>query len=152
MREAKGEIPDRYRGMLGHLVVATVVSTEGEEVVVDLDDVRGVLPLREQVPGEHLRAGERIMAYVIDINGRGDGAVVGSRSHKGVVEKLLEMEVPEIYGGIVRIEASAREPGVHSKIAVSAVAPDVDPVQACLGTNAARLKAVIHELCGEKID
>jgi N utilization substance protein A len=93
------------------------------------------------------------MAHVVGNDGASTGAsLVVSRAHKGLLEKLFEMEVPEIYDKIVRIEASARDPGVRAKIAVSAPDSDVDPVQACMGARSSRLQAVVKELRGENVD
>ena len=112
-----------------------------------------MLPLREQVPRETYRAGDRIVAFVVDIDKTARGPqIILSRTHKGLLEKLFEMEVPEIYEKIVRIEASAREPGARSKIAVSSRDRDVDPVGACVGMKGSRVQAVVQELRGEKID
>src|SRR5262249_34096535 len=99
------------------------------------------------------RAGDRITAYVLDVekNARGPQIVL-SRTHKGLLEKLFEQEVPEIYEKIVRIESSAREPGARAKIAVSSRDRDVDPVGACVGMKGSRVQAVVQELRGEKID
>jgi N utilization substance protein A len=105
------------------------------------------------VQRESYRAGDRIVAYVVDIDKGARGPqIVLSRTHKGLLEKLFEMEVPEIYEKIVRIEASAREPGARSKIAVSSRDRDVDPVGACVGMKGSRVQAVVQELRGEKID
>jgi N utilization substance protein A len=120
---------------------------------VDLSGAEAVLPVREQVPRESFRAGDRIVAYVVDIDKSARGPqIIISRGHKGLLEKLFEMEVPEIYDKIVRVEASAREPGARSKIAVSSRDRDVDPVGACVGMKGSRVQAVVQELRGEKID
>jgi len=112
-----------------------------------------VLPMREQVPRESYRVGDSIKAYCLDIdrNARGPQVIL-SRTHKGLLEKLFEQEVPEIYEKIVRIESSAREPGARAKIAVSSRDRDVDPVGACVGMKGSRVQAVVQELRGEKID
>jgi N utilization substance protein A len=105
------------------------------------------------VPRESYRAGDRIVAFVVDIDKGARGPqIIMSRAHRGLLEKLFEMEVPEIYDKIVRIEASAREPGARSKIAVSSRDRDVDPVGACVGMKGSRVQAVVQELRGEKID
>src|SRR6185369_1445373 len=112
-----------------------------------------VLPVRDQVPRESFRAGDRIVAFVVDIDKTARGPqIILSRTHKGLLEKLFEMEVPEIYEKIVRVEASAREAGARSKIAVSSRDRDVDPVGACVGMKGSRVQAVVQELRGEKID
>src|SRR5207237_839945 len=96
---------------------------------------------------------DRIVAFVVDIDKTARGPqIILSRTHKGLLEKLFEMEVPEIYEKIVRIEASAREAGARSKIAVSSRDRDVDPVGACVGMKGSRVQAVVQELRGEKID
>ena len=111
------------------------------------------MPRREQVPTETYRPGDRIQAYVLDITrATRQPQVVLSRTHPGLLMKLFEMEVPEIYEGIVRIEACAREPGHRAKIAVSSTDPDVDPVGACVGLKGSRVQAVVAELRGEAID
>jgi N utilization substance protein A len=109
--------------------------------------------MREQVPRESYRVGDTIKAYCLDIdrNARGPQVIL-SRTHKGLLEKLFEQEVPEIYEKIVRIESSAREPGARAKIAVSSRDRDVDPVGACVGMKGSRVQAVVQELRGEKID
>src|SRR5204862_5665384 len=108
---------------------------------------------RDQVPRESYRAGDRIVAFVVHIDKTARGPqIILSRTHKGLLEKLFEMEVPEIYEKIVRIEASAREAGARSKIAVSSRDRDVDPVGACVGMKGSRVQAVVQELRGEKID
>ncbi len=111
------------------------------------------LPRREQVLTETYRQGDRIQAYVLDIaRASRSSQVVLSRTHPGLLMKLFELEVPEIYEGIVRIEACAREPGHRAKIAVSSVDPQVDPVGACVGLKGSRVQAVVQELRGEAID
>jgi N utilization substance protein A len=105
------------------------------------------------VVSETYRQGDRIQAYVLDITRAAKSSqVVLSRSHPGLLMKLFELEVPEIYEGIVRIEACAREPGFRAKIAVSSTDPDVDPVGACVGLKGSRVQAVVQELRGEAID
>jgi N utilization substance protein A len=109
--------------------------------------------VREQVQRESYRAGDRIVAFVVDIDKSARGPqIIISRAHKGLLEKLFEMEVPEIYDKIVRVEASAREAGARSKIAVFSRDRDVDPVGACVGMKGSRVQAVVQELRGEKID
>ena len=111
------------------------------------------LPQRHQTPRETYRPGDRIVAYLLDIDREARGPqIILSRTDTGLLVKLFEMEVPEIYEGIVRIVAAAREPGARSKIAVSSRDPDVDPVGACVGMKGSRVQAVVQELRGEKID
>ena len=111
------------------------------------------MPSREQTPRETYRPGDRIVAYVKDIDREARGPmVILSRADPHLVEKLFEAEVPEIYEGIVRIVGVAREPGSRSKIAVTTRDSDVDPVGACVGIKGSRVQAVVQELRGEKID
>jgi transcription termination/antitermination protein NusA len=156
VREAEREnLFDAYKDKKGELMTGTVRRFERGAIIVEVDNGRAeaVLPVREQVPRESLRPGDRIVAYVKDVDKSARGPqIILSRTHRGLVEKLFEHEVPEIYEGIVRIEACAREPGARSKIAVSSRDRDVDPVGACVGMRGSRVQAVVQELRGEKID
>jgi N utilization substance protein A len=154
VREAEREnVFNQYKDRKGELISGIVRRFERGNIIVDLGGAEAVLPVREQVQRESYRAGDRIVAYVVDIDKGARGPqIVLSRTHKGLLEKLFEMEVPEIYEKIVRIEASAREPGARSKIAVSSRDRDVDPVGACVGMKGSRVQAVVQELRGEKID
>jgi N utilization substance protein A len=154
VREAERDnVYNEYKDRKGELITGIVRRFERGSIVVDLGRAEAVLPVREQVPRESYRAGDNIKAYVVDIdrNARGPQIIL-SRTHKGLLEKLFEQEVPEIYEGIVRIESSAREPGARAKIAVSSRDRDVDPVGACVGMKGSRVQAVVQELRGEKID
>ncbi len=154
VREAEREnVFNQYKGKKGELVSGIVRRFERGSIVVDMSGAEAVLTVRDQVPRESYRAGDRIVAYLVDIDKAARGPqIILSRTHKGLLEKLFEMEVPEIYEKIVRIEASAREPGARSKIAVSSRDRDVDPVGACVGMKGSRVQAVVQELRGEKID
>ena len=156
VREAEREnVYDQYKEKKGELMTGIVRRFERGSIIVEVDNGRAeaILPVREQVPRESLRPGDRIVAYVKDVDKSARGPqIVLSRTHRGLVEKLFEHEVPEIYEGIVRIEACAREPGARSKIAVSSRDRDVDPVGACVGMRGSRVQAVVQELRGEKID
>ena len=156
VREAEREnMFDAYKDKKGELMTGIVRRFERGSIVVEVDNgkAEALLPAREQVPRESLRPGDRIVAYVKDVDKSARGPqIILSRTHRGLVEKLFEHEVPEIYEGIVRIEACAREPGARSKIAVSSRDRDVDPVGACVGIRGSRVQAVVQELRGEKID
>jgi N utilization substance protein A len=154
VREAEREnVFNQYRDKKGELISGIVRRFERGNIIVDLGGAEAILPVREQVPRESYRAGDRIVAFVVDIDKGARGPqIIISRGHKGLLEKLFEMEVPEIYDKIVRIEASAREAGARSKIAVSSRDRDVDPVGACVGMKGSRVQAVVQELRGEKID
>ncbi len=154
VREAERDnVYNEYKDRKGELISGIVRRFERGSVVVDLGRAEAVLPVREQVPRESYRAGDSIKAYVLDIdrNARGPQIIL-LRTHKGLLEKLFEQEVPEIFEKIVRIESSAREPGARAKIAASSRDRDVDPVGACVGMKGSRVQAVVQELRGEKID
>lgn len=154
VREAERDnVYNEYKDRKGELITGIVRRFERGNLVVDLGRAEAILPVREQVPRESYRAGDSIKAYVVDIDRAARGPqIILSRTHKGLLEKLFEMEVPEIYEKIVRIESSAREPGARAKIAVSSRDRDVDPVGACVGMKGSRVQAVVQELRGEKID
>ncbi len=154
VRDAEREMTfQEFRDRKGELITGIVRRFEKGNIVVDLGRAEAILPRREQVPTETYRQGDRIQAYVLDITRASKSPqVVLSRSHPGLLMKLFELEVPEIYEGIVRIEACAREPGFRAKIAVSSTDSDVDPVGACVGLKGSRVQAVVQELRGEAID
>jgi N utilization substance protein A len=152
--EERDLIFNEFKDRKGELIKGVVRRFEkGNNLIVDLGRTEGVLPFREQTPRETYRPGDRVVAYVKDIDREARGPqVILSRNDPKLVEKLFEAEVPEIYEGIVRIVACAREPGARSKIAVTSRDADVDPVGACVGMKGARVQAVVQELRGEKID
>ncbi len=155
VRDAERDlIYDEFKDKRGELIRGIIRRFEkGHNVIVDLNKTEGILPYREQTPRETYRPGDRIVAYVKDIDREARGAmVILSRSAPQLVEKLFESEVPEIYEGIVRIVSVAREAGSRSKIAVATRDGDVDPVGACVGIKGSRVQAVVQELRGEKID
>lgn len=154
IRDAEREMTfNEFKDRKGELITGIVRRFEKGNIVVDLGRAESVLPKREQVPTETYRQGDRIQAYVLDITRASKSPqVVLSRTHPGLLMKLFELEVPEIYEGIVRIEACAREPGHRAKIAVSSQDRDVDPVGACVGLKGSRVQAVVQELRGEAID
>ncbi|MCB9555954.1 MAG: transcription termination/antitermination protein NusA [Deltaproteobacteria bacterium] len=154
VREAEREIVfNEYKDRKGELINGVVRRFERGNIIVDLGRAEAILPVREQVPRESYRVGDRVVSYVVDIDRAARGPqIVLSRTHKGLLIKLFENEVPEIYEGIVRIESAAREPGARAKIAVSSRDVDVDPVGACVGMKGSRVQAVVQELRGEKID
>jgi len=154
VRDSEREkVYDAYKGRVGELITGIVRRFEKGALIVDLGKTEGLIPSREQVHSEGYRQGDRIQGYVLEVarNARGPQVVL-SRTHPGMLVKLFELEVPEIYEGIVTIEAAVREPGQRAKIAVSSRDPDVDPVGACVGMKGSRVQAVVAELKGEKID
>jgi N utilization substance protein A len=144
---------NEYKDRKGELITGIVRRFERGNVIVDLGRAEAVLPVREQVPRESYRAGDRIQAYVMDVLRESKGPqIILSRASVELLRKLFEQEVPEIAEGVVVIEAAAREPGGRAKIAVSSRDSDVDPVGACVGMKGSRVQAVVQELRGEKID
>ncbi len=154
IRDAERELTfDEFKDRKGELITGIVRRFEKGNIIVDLNRAEAILPRREQVPSETYRPGDRIQAFVLDITrATRQPQVVLSRTHPGLIEKLFEMYVPEIYEGVVRIEACAREPGQRAKIAVSSLDSDVDPVGACVGLKGSRVQSVVGELRGEAID
>jgi N utilization substance protein A len=153
-RDAEREnVFNEYKDRKSEIVTGIARRFERGNIVVDLGRAEAVLPVREQVPRETYRAGDRVQAYVLDVLRESKGPqIVLSRASVNLLTKLFEMEVPEIAEGIVVIEAAAREPGGRAKIAVSSRDSDVDPVGACVGMKGSRVQAVVQELRGEKID
>ncbi|HVP60844.1 MAG TPA: transcription termination factor NusA [Myxococcaceae bacterium] len=153
-RDAEREnVFNEYKDRRNEIVTGIARRFERGNIIVDLGRAEAVLPVREQVPRETYRAGDRVQAYVLDVLRESKGPqIILSRASVNLLTKLFEMEVPEIAEGIVVIEAAAREPGGRAKIAVSSRDPDVDPVGACVGMKGSRVQAVVQELRGEKID
>ena len=155
VRDAERDlIFNEFKDRRGEVITGIVRRFErGNNIIVDLGRSEAILPSREQTPRETYRPGDRIVALLkgIDREARGPQIIL-SRTDVTLLVKLFEMEVPEIYEGIVRIVAAAREPGARSKIAVSSRDNDVDPVGACVGMKGSRVQAVVQELRGEKID
>ncbi len=156
VRDAERDrIHDEYKDRKGEVITGVVRRFErGNNIIVDLGrNVEAVLGPKEQTPRENYRPGDRIVALLKDIDREARGPqLMLSRTHVDLLVKLFEMEVPEIYEGIVRIVSAAREPGARSKIGVSSRDTDVDPVGACVGMKGSRVQAVVQELRGEKID
>lgn len=154
VRDAERDIVyDEYKDRKGEIVNGIVRRFEKGAIIVDLGRAEAVLPAKEQVPRENYRPGDRIRAYVMDVNHATKGPqIVLSRASIEMLTRLFAQEVPEIYEGIVTIESAAREPGGRSKIAVASRDGDVDPVGACVGMKGSRVQAVVQELRGERID
>ncbi len=154
VREAERNIIfNEYSAKKGEIITGIVQRFEKGDIIVDLGRAEAVLPKKEQVRREGYRQGERIRGIVLDVKSEAKGPqVMMSRTHPGFLMKLFQMEVPEIYEGIVEIKGAAREPGDRAKIAVLSHNSDVDPVGACVGVKGSRVQAVVQELKGEKID
>ena len=153
-REAERDVLyDEYEGRVGSLVNGTVQRYDGEELVINLGRVEAYLPKEERVRGETFSPGDRIRAIVIEV--RKDGPrvrILVSRAHADLVRRLFELEVPEIADGIIETKRVVREPGYRTKMAVISQDPKIDCIGACVGVRGSRIKAVIDELRGERID
>ena len=154
IRDAERDIIfEEYKDRVGELVHGIVRRFERGDIIVDIGRTESALPRKEQVPRESYRPGDRVRAYILDVNRAAKGPqVILSRATPHLVERLFEVEVPEIAEGVVRIVQIAREPGARTKIAVSSKDSSVDPVGACVGMKGSRVQAVVQELRGEKID
>lgn len=137
----------------GEIITGTVEKFEQGSVIINLGKTEAILPQRERSSGENYRQGERITAYILEVKKVNHGPqIVLSRTHPTLVKKLFELEVPEISEGTVEIKAIARDPGERSKIAVVTSLEKVDPVGACVGFKGSRVKAIVRELSGERVD
>ena len=154
IRDAERDIIyEEYKDRVGELVHGIVRRFERGDIIVDIGRTESALPRKEQVPRESYRPGDRVRAYILDVNRAAKGPqVILSRATPHLVERLFEVEVPEIAEGVVQIVQIAREPGARTKIAVSSKDSSVDPVGACVGMKGSRVQAVVQELRGEKID
>ena len=137
----------------GELVHGVILGQENRNYIVDLGKTEGLLPVKEQIPRETFKRGDRIKAYLLEVKPSAKGPqLILSRSHPNFVSKLFATEVPEIYERIVEIKDVVREPGDRTKISVFSKDTAVDPVGACVGMKGSRVQAVVRELRGEKID
>jgi len=154
LREAEKESTlTEYKDRVGIIISGSVQKVDRGTVFVDLGRSVGVILRDDQIPGEFYRPGERIRAYLYQVEETPRGINLRlSRAHPKFVEKLFEAEAPEIGSGVVEIKAVAREAGSRSKVAVASSSPNIDPVGSCVGQKGSRVSAVINELGGEKID
>ncbi|MCH2412150.1 MAG: transcription termination factor NusA, partial [Acidimicrobiales bacterium] len=154
IREAERDLKyEEYAGREGDIVTGMIQQTDARYTLLDLGRVEALLPQAEQVPYERPEANTRLKAYIVEVRKTAKGPqIVVSRTHPGLIKRLFELEVPEIADGVVEIKACAREPGHRTKISVASNDPNVDPVGACVGARGARVRMVVNELRGEKID
>jgi len=154
LREAKREhVFEMYDGREGDLVTGLVQQVDYRSVILDLGDAEAILPGSERIPFERLERGNRVKALILEVRNEAKGAqIVVSRSHPDLVRRLLELEVPELTDGTVEIVNIAREPGHRTKIAVISHDSNVDPKGACVGARGSRVRQVVNELRGEKVD
>lgn len=155
LREAERELVyEEFAKRLDDIISGVVGQIEvGRGIIVELDRAEAILPLEEQVPTERYRRGQRLKVYALEVTRSAKGPeIIVSRSHKNLLKRLFELEVPEVYNGIVEIRSIAREAGSRSKVAVVALQDGVDPVGSCIGMRGNRIQNIVNELQGEKID
>jgi len=154
VREAeRANIYAEFKGREGEIITGVVSQVERGNIYVDIGRGEAILPRREQIFREVYKRGDRIRAYIMEVREVSKGPqIVLSRTHPGLLIRLFEMEVPEIYDGVVEIKGCVREPSGRSKVAVVSHDRDIDPVGACVGTRGSRVQAIVQELRGEKID
>ncbi len=154
VREAEREkIYEDYQGRIGEIVSGTVQQISRGDILINLGRTEAIIPLKEQIRKERYRQGDPIRAYLLDVLRTAKGPqVVLSRTHPIFLERLFQLEVPEIYEGVIEIKAVSREPGVRAKIAVYSNDARIDPVGACVGMKGSRVQAVVRELSSERID
>ncbi len=154
LREAERDFQyNQFADREGEVVIGIVQSVTNAAVTLSLGRVEGILPRKEQMPGERYAVDQRVRAYVQEVKRTPRGLqIVLSRANRNFLRRLLEVEVPEIRDGIVEIKAIVREPGSRSKVAVAALQPNVDPVGVCVGMRGSRIQPIVNELHGEKID
>jgi N utilization substance protein A len=146
-------IVDEYAGKAGDIVSGVIQRVEPKQIIVDLGRAEAIMPLSEQVHTERYRPGQRLRAYLVEVaKGVKGPLVILSRSHPGLLRRLFEMEIPEIYSGMVEIKSVAREAGARSKVAVTARQSGIDPVGCCVGLRGIRIQNIVSEISGEKID
>ena len=152
-QDERGSIYEEYKDRVGTIVTGTIARFEGGTMIVNLGRVEGIMPRSEQIPGEKHQVGERIQALIMEVRDTPSAVkIILSRSHPELIRRLFEREVPEVGERTIEIKALAREPGHRTKIAVSSIDSKVDAVGACVGVRGSRIKNIVDELGGEKID
>jgi N utilization substance protein A len=154
IREAERDaLYDSFAEREGEIVGGTVHSVDARGVTVNLGRIEALVPRSQQVANERYYTRQKLRVLVLEVNKTSRGPeIIASRSHPDMLRRLLEVEVPEIYNGLVEIKAIAREAGSRAKVAVSALQPGIDPVGACVGMRGVRIQSIVSELNGEKID
>lgn len=154
LRDAKREqVYELYRDREGELVTGIIQQSDHRYAILDLGDAEAILPGSEKIPYERLERGNRVKAWILEVRGEGKGPqIVVSRSHPEFIRAMFELEVPELLNGDIEIKAIAREAGHRTKIAVFSNDRNIDPVGACVGARGSRVRQVVNELKGEKVD
>ncbi|HEV8291270.1 MAG TPA: transcription termination/antitermination protein NusA, partial [Tepidisphaeraceae bacterium] len=152
-QDERGSIYEEFKDRVGTIVTGTVARFEGGAMIVSLGRVEGIMPKSEQIPGENHAVGERVQALILEVRDTPSAVkIILSRSHPELIRRLFEREVPEVGERTIELKALAREPGHRTKIAVSSIDSKVDAVGACVGVRGSRIKNIVDELGGEKID
>src|SRR4051812_29141962 len=152
-QDERGAIYEEYKERVGQITTGTIARFEGGTMIVNLGKTEGIMPRSEQIPGEQHQVGERIQALIMEVRDTPSAIkIILSRSHPELIRRLFEREVPEVGERTIEIKALAREPGHRTKIAVSSIDSKVDVVGACVGVRGSRIKNIVEELGGEKID
>src|SRR5437868_4749114 len=152
-QDERGSIYEEYKERVGTIVTGTIARFEGGTMIVNLGRSEGIMPRSEQIPGEAHQVGERVQALILEVRDTPAAVkIILSRSHPELIRRLFEREVPEVGERTIEIKALAREPGHRTKIAVSSIDSKVDAVGACVGVRGSRIKNIVDELGGEKID
>src|SRR5436190_13572779 len=152
-QDERGSIYEEYKDRVGTIVTGTIARFEGGSMIVTLGRNEGIMPRSEQIPGENHEPGERVQALILEVRDTPSSVkIILSRSHPEFIRRLFEREVPEVGEKTIELKALAREPGHRTKIAVSSIDSKVDAVGACVGVRGSRIKNIVEELGGEKID
>src|ERR1700728_3510106 len=153
-QDERGSIYEEYKDRVGTIITGTVARFEKDTMIVTLlRNIEGIMPRSEQIPGEVHQVGERVQALILEVRDTPSAVkIILSRSHPELIRRLFEREVPEVGERTIEIKALAREPGHRTKIAVSSIDTKVDAVGACVGVRGSRIKNIVDELAGEKID
>lgn len=155
LREAERDIVfGEFNERKGEIVSGIVQKADTGVIILDLGKLEGVMPLKEQIPIEKYKVNDKVKAYVVDVvrGNKGAPQVIISRSSGDFVKKLFELEIPEIYEGLIEVKSVSRDPGNRCKVAVHAQNENIDPVGSCVGQKGVRIQNIINELSGEKID
>lgn len=151
--DERNSLLEEFGKRQGELVTGTAQRYEGGALIVQVDRAEGFMPRSEQIPGEQFQAGDRVRCLILDVRDAANQVkIVLSRSHPDFIRKLFEAEVPEVAERVIEIKAMSREPGFRTKLAVASVDTKVDPVGACVGVRGSRIRNIVDELGGEKID
>ena len=152
--ESRNVLFEAFNDRKGEIVSGLVQKADGGVVVLDLGRLEGVMTVREQIPTEKYHVNDKLRAYVVDVErgAKGSPQVLVSRACPDFVRKLFELEIPEIYEGVIELKSVSRDPGSRSKVAVYSPNENIDPVGSCVGQKGIRIQTIINELSGEKID